>query len=130
DDDGDTRGVIAADLNNDGYLDLVKRDTSGPTGIYRSGWGGQGWLRVRLHDSGANTHAIGATVRLYFGDNRHPKVWIRSGGTSHASGGPPEAHFGLGDADTVRRVEITWPDGAISNLFDVDARQVLDVTRE
>ncbi len=128
-DNGDSRGLIAADLNDDGYLDLVKRDTSGPTVVYRSACGDAAWLRVRLHDAPPNTHAIGATVRVFFGEERRHMSWIRAGGVSHASGGPPEAHFGLGDTETVRRVQVTWPDGVVSNLFDVPTRQILDITR-
>ena len=37
DDDGATRGAIVADFNNDGFLDLFRRDLNGPNLFNASG---------------------------------------------------------------------------------------------
>jgi hypothetical protein len=126
-DQGSTRGTVVADLNDDGWPDLVKRILGGPTAIYLSRCGVEGWLRVRLRGPGPNTHAIGARIRVLHGD----RVWTRSlsaGGQGMFSGPPPEALFGLGAIDRVDRIEVHWPHGEVSVWEGVETRQVLDVT--
>jgi hypothetical protein len=54
---------------------------------------------------------------------------IRAGGTSFASSGPPEAHFGLGEHEVIDQVTIRWPDGEVSELGPMQTRQRLTVTR-
>ena len=44
-------------------------------------------------------------------------------GTSFLSCGPPEAHFGLGDAAVAARIEVTWPDGTTDVWHNVPADQ-------
>ncbi len=129
DDRDDGRGFALVDLNGDGWLDIVKRNVGASSVIYESRCGEAGWLRIKLHQSGMNQMAVGARVRVFDNGTR----WMRTvlaGGHNHATGGPPEVHFGFGDRDVVHRVEVTWPDGQISNLFDVPTRQVLDITRD
>jgi enediyne biosynthesis protein E4 len=128
DDRGEGRGFVLADLNGDGWLDMVKRNLSAPAVLYESRCGDAGWMRVRLHQEGMNRRAIGARIRVFDDGQR----WMRhvvAGGHNHASAGPPEVHFGFGNRDAVHRVEVTWPDGAVSNLFEVPTRQILDITR-
>ena len=128
-DRGEARGFALVDFNGDGWLDIVKRNLSAPAVFYESRCGESGWMRIRLHQSGMNPMAVGARIRIFDSGTR----WIRTilaGGHNHASGGPPEAHFGFGDRDVVHRVEVTWPDGQVSNLFDVPTRQILDITRD
>jgi hypothetical protein len=43
------------------------------------------------------------------------------------SDGHPRVHFGLGDARTVRRVEVRWPSGTLQVLNDMSADRVLDI---
>ena len=54
---------------------------------------------------------------------------LYAGSTGYGSSGPPEAHFGLGAAESVSRVVVYWPDGVVSELRDVEARQILTIRR-
>ena len=54
---------------------------------------------------------------------------IHAGGTSIASSGPPEAHFGLGDVQTVDAMTIYWPDGTTHDFFDIPVNQMVAVQR-
>lgn len=122
------RGLVLADLNADGWLDVVKRDLDGPSVVHLSHCGDAAWLRVRLHHDGQNTFGIGARIAVEAGSRRWTRT-ITAGGGSYASAGPPEAHFGLGDVDRVDAVEVRWPDGRVTRFADVDARQVLNIHR-
>lgn len=128
DDPGRQRGVVTADLDGDGWLDLVRADLRGPIRIDRARCGTAASLVVALRQAGPNTRAIGAHVRVVDGDD----VWVRdvaAGGRSYASSGPPEVHVGVGDRDAVERVEITWPDGQVDVLEDVPTRHRVEVVR-
>lgn len=128
DDAGYNRGLITADVNNDGMIDVIKRDLNGTSPMYLSRCNEAAWLRVRPRMDGPNTHAVGARIRFVSGT----KVWTRTvvaGGTSMYSGGPPEVHVGLGDRDTLDLVQILWPDGEVTDITDVGTRQIIDVRR-
>jgi hypothetical protein len=127
-DDGVGRGFAVADLNDDGWLDLFKRDLDGPDLLYMSRCGAESWLRVQLRDPGMNHFAIGARVEVHSGD----QVWwrvVRAGGVNYASSGPPEVHFGLGAHDAVDRVVVHWPDGGMSEYAGIDGRQIVRIHR-
>ena len=114
DDPGSGRGFVLADLNQDGWLDLIKRDLSGPDVVYLSRCGSAHWLVMSLDDpESANRFGVGATVRISANGQEWERT-VTAGGTGFGSGGPPELHFGLGDLASVDRIDVSWPDGARS----------------
>jgi hypothetical protein len=125
---GRKRGFVIADLNRDGWLDLVRRDLRGPTMVDVARCGENTWIGLQLRQPTQNRYAIGARVRVSSGPFRQTRV-VRVGGTSYASAGPAELHFGLGSARVVDEVEITWPDGQIDTLNAVTANQWVRVDR-
>ncbi|HHO53018.1 MAG TPA: CRTAC1 family protein, partial [Deltaproteobacteria bacterium] len=110
---GQSRGVVLSDLDNDGYLDILKRRLDGDSPLSVSRCGDQAWARIRLRQPGPNTHAVGAKIRVFAGEGKQVR-WIHSGSSGMYSGAPLEAHFGLGNAERITRIEVVWPDGAIS----------------
>lgn len=124
-----SRGVVLADLNDDGWLDMVRRDMRGPALMDLSRCGEARWLRVRLEAPGPNTHGIGARVEVEV-DGRNLVRWVKSGGAGMGARGPTEVHFGLGDHLQADRVRVVWPDGEETLREAVEAEQVLVVRRE
>ncbi len=128
------RGFAAVDVNNDGWIDIIKRDLDGPTIYSRSRCGTAAWLRVRLHQPDSmNRFGVGARVLLFVGGTVQERI-VDAGTVNHASGGPPEVHFGVGGNDVVDRIEVLWPDGSVDTLSSIDdapiqTRQILDLTR-
>lgn len=127
-DRGIARGLLVADLDGDGWLDLIKRELGGPTLGYRANCGTASWLTVALRQPGANTRAIGAVVTLEAGGETQRR-WVHLGGTGMASSGDGTVHFGLDSAEQVERLVVTWPDGEETTLEDVAARQHLRIAR-
>ncbi|NCG18237.1 MAG: hypothetical protein GWP91_04395 [Rhodobacterales bacterium] len=122
------RGMVLADLTGNGFLDVIKRDQSGPAQIWLAKCDDSAWLEIDLRQFGPNPFAIGAEVRVKTGERVRTR-WLRAGGTGHASSGPPEVHIGLGDHERVDRVEVVWPDGMVSQFFDVNTRQRVRIER-
>ena len=115
-------GMSMADFDHDGDLDLV---TSG--GVYRnerSAPEDHHWLQIRVvGDVASNYAAIGATVSVISGELR----LIRSieGGSAQGNQNSLVAHFGLGELDTVERIEVRFIGGALviyEGPFDADQR--------
>jgi hypothetical protein len=125
---GPGRGHLLVDVDDNGYLDVLKRELSSPPPFYLSLCGGLRWLRLRLHQPGANTFAVGARVEISAGGLRQTR-WVMAGGQSLSVSGPPELHFGLGEAESIDTVKIFWPDGRINELEDLYPRKIYDIHR-
>ena len=123
------RGLAVADINGDGWPDLVKRQLGlAPNVVYTSRCGEAHWLRVQLRDDAtANRFGIGARLELTAGDRRWTR-WIHAGSRSMFAGTPPEAHIGLAESEAAE-LTVVWPDGQVSVLGEVTADQVLTVRR-
>jgi len=132
DDLGLTRGVLAVDLNGDGFLDVLKRDWLEPAKWFVNTCDESQWVTVELRDQGLNTRGVGARVQVTPSGEETPRWthWITAGGTSVASGLPPLSHFGLGDVGEVEvTISVRWPDGTVSVREKVPGRSRVLVDR-
>ena len=110
------RGAAFGDLFNDGKIDVVINTLDGPPVLLRDvSPDHHHWVGLKLIGGPKSPRdAIGATVYLTTGGTRQ-RGDVISGG-SFASSNDQRIHFGLGDATTVDRVEIHWPDHSIQQV--------------
>jgi hypothetical protein len=121
-----SRGATWADFDDDGSVDVVVVDTSGPPHILRNEGGtGNGWIEVDAAVKGGKRTAIGARVTIEAGGRTQFRDVI--GVNGYLSQGDTRVHFGLGRAQRVDRVIVRWPDGTIDEWRDVKPNQVLRV---
>jgi len=115
------RGSAAADFDNDGDVDIAVATVGGPLCLLRND-GAQGhWLEVSLPVPTPGTRIIAVLP-----DGRKLGRELHAG-ASYLSSDDPRAHFGLGAARRVSRLEIRLPDGRKRVLRDVSADQVLSL---
>jgi hypothetical protein len=104
------RGGALADLNADGWLDIVAVNRNAPAQVWRNGGGEGNWVQIAPAMPEGNRDAIGAWIEVRGADGRvrHREVTVGGG---HVGGVLLPQHFGLG-AETEAEVRVRWPDGA------------------
>jgi hypothetical protein len=105
------RGAAYADIDADGDLDLLITQTGRRAVLLRNDQGlGHHWLRVALHGKAPNTDAIGAQIELTSAGQTQRRLVTPN--RSYLSAIELPVSFGLGDADTIDALRVTWPDGS------------------
>jgi hypothetical protein len=105
---GDQRGAGFADYDADGRTDLAVSQNSGATRLFHNR-GAKPGLRVRLRGSSNNPDAIGAQVRVVYGERMGPVREVQSGGGYWSQNGAVQV---MGLSATPTSVWVRWPGGA------------------
>ncbi|MCB0129424.1 MAG: ASPIC/UnbV domain-containing protein, partial [Caldilineaceae bacterium] len=122
------RGMVMADLDDDGDLDIVVNNLRSAAQLFENQLCGGGSMDVELRwPQSGNSRAIGAQVRLQT-DTGFLQQDVRASG-GYLSGDPIRIHFGLGAATRLDNLEVLWPDGAISRLETPTPGTHLTITR-
>jgi hypothetical protein len=120
------RGVVCFDADGDGDLDIFSANSFGVSTLYRNTRDplatGE-WLQVELTGEANNPSAVGAVIRVTTGDVTQTREVTT--GSNYQSQNPLVQHFGLGSAQTIDRLEVTWPHGGVTVLEDVAPAQRL-----
>ena len=107
-----SRSSVIFDIDQDGDLDLVTNDFNSEPQVLVSNLAQRRavhWLGVALVGTASNRDGLGAMVRVTAG-GRTLTQW-NDGKSGYLSQSALPLYFGLGDATTVDRVEVTWPSG-------------------
>jgi hypothetical protein len=105
-----SRESLQLDFDNDGRLDLVVANPETTASLYHNRSFSRGhWTMLDVRGDGVavNRDAIGAVVRLTAGGQTQIRQIVS--GSSTSSTQDLRAHFGLGDANVIDRIEIVWP---------------------
>ncbi len=123
-----TRGLVVGDIDSDGDQDVLISNIQGPARLYRNDAPRKGhWLSVRARDPQLRRDAIGAVVSVFLGERRLLRT-ITSG-FSYLSASEPIAHFGLGKAARVDRIEVRWPGGVYETFPGMPADRFVVLLR-
>ncbi len=123
------RGMVMADLDRDGDLDIAVNNLRSPAALFENRLCGGVGLQLDLRQAtGGNSHAVGARVIVAADDNR----WVRTVhvADSYLSGRAPRLHFGLGNRQQDVQVAIEWPDGEQTTVGGVAPGNLVTVIRE
>ncbi len=114
------RGAAYADINNDGYLDVLLTTNNGPAYLFEN-TGPDTANAIRIHTVGtrSNRDGIGAVVRVHAANGANWQT-VHSG-SSYCSQSELTLTFGLGPAREANRVEIQWPSGQHDSLRGLKA---------
>ena len=123
------RGLVCADFDRDGDIDLFIANNRNFSELYRNDSAdGHHWLSIHIIDrSTANTQAIGARIALEGGGTEQMRE-LQAGG-NFVSANPAEAHFGLGENPKIDRLTVRWPDGVVHTWNTVQSDRNAIITR-
>jgi hypothetical protein len=113
------RGVAFGDFDRDGRIDAAVSRIGENARIFRNTTPAQHhWLVLRLKGRRSNRDGIGALVRVVSASGA--EQWNRvTTSTGYACSSDRIAHFGLGREQSLKLVEIRWPNGTAQRLENV-----------
>lgn len=110
-----SRGAAFGDYDNDGDIDILVMNMNEPPSLLRNDQATRHhWLQVALEGADGNTSAVGAIVRVMAAGRTQARAILSQ--TSYYSHDDLRAHFGLGTAGTVERIEVQWPSGRVERF--------------
>lgn len=121
---GTSRGAVWADLDNNGYPDVVVNnvektfyDPENNVKIYINNSGTNNWLGIVLEGASSNFNAIGASVEVFHNNIRSKKELTN--GSSHASTSSKRLIFGLEQGNQVDSILVRWPSGLFQRFGSI-----------
>ena len=119
------RAAAYADIDNDGFLDVLLTTNAGPAYLFHNEGGTNHSLRVKLVGTKSNRDGIGAVIRVSAGGDKQWKM-LRSG-SSYLAQSELVLTFGLGALTKADSVEIQWPGGQVDKLSNLNAGQAVTI---
>ena len=124
--DGVGRSLIAADVDNDGGMDLLVTNNGALPELLHNGTVARGnAVIVRTIGTRSNRDGIGARITVTAGGRAHVRE-VKSG-SSYLGQADLRAHVGIGDATRIDRVEIRWLGGEVQRIDTPPVNQILTV---
>src|SRR5208337_51990 len=119
------RAAAYADIDNDGFLDVLLTTNAGPTYLFHNEGGTNHSLRIKLVGTKSNRDGIGSVVRTSAGSDKQWKM-LRSG-SSYLAQSELVLTFGLGAQTKADAIEIQWPSGQVDKLSNVNGGHTVTV---
>lgn len=115
------RGMALADLFNDGHEEALVSNMNERASLYYNTLPVGNWISLQLVGVKSNRAALGASVTLEQGSDKHEKE-VRSG-DGYISQSDLRQHFGLGKSSRAQKIVIRWPSGLVETLSDLPANR-------
>jgi enediyne biosynthesis protein E4 len=121
------RGAAFGDLNNDGKIDIVVTVLNGSPEILMNRTKNiNHWILLKLVGVKSNRDGLGTKVKIT--TSLGSQFDVATTAVGYNSSSDKRVHFGLGAANVVDEIELTWPSGIKQVLKNVKADQILTVT--
>ena len=109
-------GVSFGDINNDGQQDIYENMGGAVSSdlyhnvLYENPGHGNHWITLKLEGVQSNRGAIGARIRVAVNSATGEHSYYKTVGTGGSFGASPlRQEIGLGQAQSIARIEIFWP---------------------
>ncbi|MEJ6797235.1 MAG: VCBS repeat-containing protein [Flavobacteriales bacterium] len=113
-----SNGATAADLDNDGDLELIINNLEQEAFIYKNNSSEKGqnsYLKVKLEwPRSPNVNGLNSKVEVYSKGTVFSREVLQTAG--YQSGRSAVVHFGLGELSRVDSARVIWPTGAVQTI--------------
>ncbi len=132
-------GVSFVDLDNDGSQDIYIKMGGAYTGdayensfYLNPGQNNNHWIDILLQGKVSNRAAIGARIKVSFKDGDSVRSVYRDVNSGGSFGSNPlNQHIGVGQADAIDKIEITWPvTGKVQVFTNLPVDERFKITEE
>ncbi|MDO5981819.1 VCBS repeat-containing protein [Flavivirga spongiicola] len=124
-----SNGAVYVDLDNDGDLDLVTSNLDEPATILKNNsreLNKGNYLQISFKGQKNNPFGVGTKVKVHTNSGVILfRELINSRG--YLSALPNQLHFGLGKDKTIKKIEVTWSNGNVQVLENIEANQSLKI---
>jgi hypothetical protein len=117
------RGAAFGDIDNDGGIDVIVVNNSGPACLLMNNVGHRKpWIGFRMVGDKYHRDMLGTRVAVFRGNA--PTLWrrVRADG-SYCSSSDPRVLFGLGDAPEITKVQAHWVSGRVEEWNGLPLRK-------
>lgn len=121
-----SRGAALADLNNDGWLDLVVVNRGSALEVSQNISQKGNWLLIDVSQDQSNRAAVGGFIEVKTSKGVQTREITVGGG--HAGGIAGFHHFGLGSESEVQ-IRMAWPNGETDEWRSVAFNQIVKIHR-
>lgn len=126
---GFSNGAAYADLDNDGDLDYIVNNINDSAFVYRNNSTvlhpmESHYLRVGFAGEGKNLLGLGATVEITY-DRGKKQYTENTPYRGYLSSVEPALHFGLGRAERIETLRVTWPGGKSQVIKNILANRTI-----
>ena len=107
-----SRSAAIFDVDDDGDLDIITHEFNHFPQFFISDLSEKkkvSFLKVRLRGTKSNRDGLGAVVTVHAGKLKHAQR--HDGKSGYLSQSSLPLYFGLGEAESVDRIDVTWPSG-------------------
>ena len=110
-------GVALSDLDRDGDIDIITNNAEEAASVYRNDKTDSRRILVQLKGTENNRHGIGATIVVETDAGLQTRQITAAQG--YMSSNETLVHFGLGTADSIKSLTVTWPSGKSQRYSDL-----------
>ena len=127
--EGWSNGCVYVDLDNDGDLEIVINNIDDKASLFENHASeNNNYVSLAFDGPEQNPDGIGVKVLVRAnGMEQFQEMTLTRGFQSSVD---PRLHFGLGQADKIEELSVTWPDGKTQKLNGLDANQFLTVNHK
>lgn len=124
--EGFSNGAVYADLDNDGDLEIILNNIDDYATIFENKSSeSNNYVVFNFSGNAKNTFGLGCRVDLDLDTYQQTQELTLSRGFQ--SSVAPNLHFGLGDLKLIKEAKITWPDGKVEILKNLEVNKYLNI---
>jgi formylmethanofuran dehydrogenase subunit C len=109
------RGMAAGDLDNDGDADVIISQINGAPVVLRNNGTKNHWIGINLRGEKSAPNGEGSRI-IVTDSNGRKQFFDASNSGSYLAANDPRIIVGLGNATSVKQIEIRWTSGKVQTL--------------